>query len=350
MDYLFEDHGELSLKICDYLGGKSSEAEAKELLFHLSRHEESKLLYRELSASWALASVPYFLEMEDENLEVIKQRITEAEQKVESRKRFIKRMMTTAAVFLAFVASNMWWYISTQTLKSEDKRMERSYQMRVDEGTMASVVLPDGSEVTLNAGSTLSYKKDFGKKLRSVNLQGEGYFNVAPDAHYPFSIIAGGIKVKVIGTKFDVYAYQGEDVIVSLIEGTVNLTSSRGQELVLHPREQALCSWKTGDVVKREADVGRSIDWINGNLFFDNTSLEEVVRRLEHRFNVRICIDSNRLKELRFTGNFSNIQTVSDILRELDIENQFVWRVKQDRIIISERSVKKQKSKTNYSN
>ena len=100
MDYLFEDHGELSLKICDYLGGKSSEAEAKELLFHLSRHEESKLLYRELSASWALASVPYFLEMEDENLEVIKQRITEAEQKVESRKRFIKRMMTTAAVFL----------------------------------------------------------------------------------------------------------------------------------------------------------------------------------------------------------------------------------------------------------
>ena len=337
MDYLFMDHDELSLRICDYLGGKSSEAEAKELLLYLSRHEKSQVLFQELSVSWALASVPFFLEKEDENLDQIKRRIAEEERVVRIHQLRIRRLISSIAVFLLFAICNVWWYRYTQAQKFEDERMERPYQMRVDEGTVASATLPDGSEVMLNAGSTLSYQKDFVKKLRSVNLQGEGYFKVTPDAHYPFSICAGGIEVKVLGTTFDVYAYEGEDVVISLMEGRVNLTSPQGGELVLHPREQALYSRKTESLVKREVDVGRSIEWIKGILSFENASLVEIVRRLERRFNIKISIESKRLKELRFTGCFSNAQTVSDILKELDIEKQFIWEKKYGRIIIRER-------------
>lgn len=223
MDYLFEDHDELALRIYDYLGGKSSEVETKELLLHLSHHEQSRVLYQQLSASWALASVPSFFEKEDENLEKIKQHIVENERIRMSWFGIVKAITT---FLLVFVLLNVWWYRNTQTLKSDDERMERSCQMRMEEGV-------------------------------------------------DFSLL-----------------------------GIVYLTCPEGRGLALHPQEQASNERKTGNLVNRKADVGRNIERMKDNFSFEKTSLEDIVRQLKHRLTV---------------------QAVSDILKELDIEQQFNW-------------------------
>lgn len=227
MDNLFEDHDELALRIYDYLGGKSSEAEAKELLLHLSRHEQSRVLYQKLTVSWALASVPSFLEKEDENLEKIKQHIIDNERMTGIRMNWFNIVKTITAFFLLFVLLNVWWYRNTQTLRIDNKRIERSCQMKVEEG-----------------------------------------------------------------------------VDISLL-GTIYLTGPEGRELVLHPQEQASNKRKTGCLVKRKADVGRCIDRMKDKLSFEKASLEDIVRQLERGFNA---------------------WNVSDILKELDIENNTIGK------------------------
>ena len=147
----------------------------------------------------------------------------------------------------------------------------------------ASVILPDGTSVSLNAGSVITYKKDFGSTHRTVHLKGEAWFEVKKNADLPFVISAGEANIRVTGTKFNVKAYhQGKDVRVTVTEGTVKFynTVLPDNEITLHAGETGVMNKSSRAVTSMVSLNLNDIAWKTGIMDFHDTPLSEVTEVL----------------------------------------------------------------------
>ena len=212
------------------------------------------------------------------------------------------------------------------------------YEIKVPAGSRTNIVLPDGTEVSLNAGSVLRYHRGFGIRERNVTLDGEGYFKVAKNAEVPFFVKTNDVQVQVVGTVFNVRAYDDDNyVMVSLLEGRVNLSASANSVMKLFPNEQALYNKNTGRMEKLKTNASKACDWLDGGLTFENASFADIAHRLERKFQVKISIESERLKAEHFSGSFDSNQNIYDILHEINVEKQYTWKVSGDTIFITDK-------------
>lgn len=183
----------------------------------------------------------------------------------------------------------------------------------VPAGHRAQTVLPDGTTVWLNAGSTLNYPAVFSDQ-RVVQLDGEGFFEVAPDKDRPFIVSTGKLNVKALGTKFDVSNYKDDDLVVSLIEGSVSVypgdLEDRG--IILQPNEQLAES--EGGYVKKSF-IQDPVLWVDGYYAFHNQNLETILEKLELYYDVKIIASNERLLTRTYTGKFRQTDGVIEILR-----------------------------------
>lgn len=179
-----------------------------------------------------------------------------------------------------------------------------------------SLILPDGSIVWLNAGSTISFPNRFGKKNRVIKLVGQAYFDVKKD-EIPFRVETKKFSVKVLGTAFDVFAYPGENAEVTLERGKVQLETITNGKADLNPGQQVIINESNGQIVKREIDTKAFVSWKDSRLTFDELPLERVVFCLERWFNVNISIENASLKNLKVNGHieYENIIEVLDLLK-----------------------------------
>lgn len=148
------------------------------------------------------------------------------------------------------------------------------------------VVLPDGSQVWLNAGSRLTYFARIGENnaVRKVQLDGEGYFEVAPDKSLPFHVVAGGTETVVLGTVFDIKAYSDDaKITVSLVNGSVQV-GAQGRTLALTPGQEAV-SLSGGISQVSDPDVEKAVAWKQGYFYITGT-LEEITREVGRWYNV----------------------------------------------------------------
>lgn len=334
---------DLELRISNYLSGNCTHEEKETLLSFLASDKDAARIFKEMSAVWAISSVPAFAEKEDENLSYIKERILSPTPTIlkPARSRFGKMMsvwMKVAAAILLLIGCNYFWYTYTDHLKEAYTSADSPYEIKVPAGSRTNIVLPDGTEVALNAGSVLRYNRGFGIRERDVTLDGEGYFTVAKNEEIPFFVNTNGVKVRVVGTVFNVRAYDDDDyVMVSLLEGRVNLSAFSGSEMKLFPSEQALYNKNTGMMEKMKSDAATACDWLDGGLTFDNVSFTDIAHRLERKFQMKISIGSERLKEEHFSGCFDNNQSIQDILKEINVEGQYTWKVNGDTIFITDK-------------
>lgn len=181
-------------------------------------------------------------------------------------------------------------------------------------------MLPDSSTVWLNSGARLAYAKDFGRKGRDVRLEGEGYFEVRRDERRPFTVSTGELAVKVLGTVFNVR--EEENTTVDLISGKVEVSTADGLALTLSPGERAVLDHATGNLSKKLSEPFVS-DWTDGRMSFTNTSVNEILTRLQKRFNVRIELQDKSLAQERFSGSIDLGMTLDEILRYLDVDEKY---------------------------
>lgn len=333
----YYDNEELQLEISNYLSGHSTDEEKQELLAFLASDEEAARIFREMSAAWALSSVPSFAAAEASNLSRIKERI---DLRAYSKPvwKVMPLWLKIAAAILLLLGSNYFWYTYTENLTELYTHTDAPYEIKAPAGSRTDIVLPDGTEVYLNAGSVLRYYGGFGVNDRVVTLDGEGYFKVAKNAEVPFFVKTNDVQVRVVGTVFNVHAYDDDNyVTVSLLEGRVNLSASSHSEMKLFPDEQVLYDKNTRRMTKTRINAGKACDWLNGGLSFDNTPFADIARGLERKFQVKINIESNRLKAERFSGSFDSNQNINDILQEINVEEQYTWKVSDDTIFITDR-------------
>lgn len=177
--------------------------------------------------------------------------------------------------------------------------------------------LPDGSQVWLNAGSTISFPSRFGKKSRVVRLTGQAYFDVKKEK-IPFSVETKDFSVKVLGTAFDVFAYPGENAEVTLERGKVQVETTANAMADLLPGQQATINNLDGQIEKRSIDAKAFVAWKDNRLMFVDEPLEKVVLCLERWFNVTINIEDTSIRNLKVNGTIE-YETISEVMDLLQI-------------------------------
>ena len=193
-------------------------------------------------------------------------------------------------------------------------------------GEQKRLVLPDSSEVWLNAGSTITYLETFTKENRVVTLDGEAYFSVRKDDAKPFIVETSQLSVKVLGTKFNVKAYASGKVEVS--------TQSRPPQ-TLKPNERLTYDKSTSDIEISTVDTVDTNSWVKGKIIFTNATAEEIFRTLERRYDTVIDHSADFSAPRRYTVKFLKDENLDEMLNILEDIIGFSYRQSENKIIIT---------------
>ena len=195
-------------------------------------------------------------------------------------------------------------------------------------GGQYQVVLPDGSRVWLNAGSSLRFPTAFGGKDRSVDMTGEAYFEIAPDRAKPFTVKAPGHDIAVLGTHFDVNAYTDEDAFkTTLLEGSVRVGNS-----VLQPGEQVVAGTGGEIQVRKDVETDEVVAWKNGRFLFDNADIPTIMRQIARWYDVQIRYEG-RVPQGHFTGMVPRNSSLDKVLKIFAL-SQIHFRIEGKQIIV----------------
>lgn len=247
------------------------------------------------------------------------------------RRRYILWLRTTgvaACLVLALLGGWMAW----QTWG--DARMQTVATL----AEVRTLHLPDGSEVTLNRYSTLTYPKRFKGGKRQVTLEGEARFDVTKDTLHPFIVQAEAVCVQVLGTHFNVEAYKADkQVKTTLLEGRVAVSAEGAeQRLVLSPGENAVFDKRTLRLTQHASPhASDEVLWTHGILYFQQESLQEIARQLTNAYHREVRIDDDSLRRYRVTATFRTDEGLADILGLLQEATGFNFRTEGDAYVIT---------------
>ncbi|MCW3805503.1 FecR family protein [Plebeiibacterium marinum] len=208
--------------------------------------------------------------------------------------------------------------------------------LSTENGSKAEITLPDGTEVTLNSGSSISYLSNLSDGIRDVSFSGEAFFKVAK-SKVPFVVqTASGMKLKVLGTQFNLSTYaENNHIETTLLEGKVELTSPNGNNLILEPGQMGSYNQSTQNLAYKIGTPSHEIGWLNNKIYLDNTSLESLTSLLERQFNVQILLVPTKLgTDIHYTGVLEE-KTITDILDALTQLSDIKYKIKGTEIIIS---------------
>ena len=184
-------------------------------------------------------------------------------------------------------------------------------------GGFYSLVLSDGTRVWLNSESELEFPVLFGRGERVVKLEGEAFFEVAPDSMRPFIVNTSDVRTRVLGTSFNIKAYKNEcDVITTLFTGNVDVASlaDTSGNVVLSPGKQADWNRQTGKLSVSEANLDNVIAWKEGMFVFNKENIEVVTSQIERWYGVKFIYKADGKKDYTFNGYFSKDETLKSIL------------------------------------
>ncbi|UPK66765.1 FecR family protein [Chitinophaga filiformis] len=200
-------------------------------------------------------------------------------------------------------------------------------------GGQFRVVLPDGTKVWLNSASMLRYPTAFTGRERVVELEGQGYFEVAANAQQPFKVKVHSMEVQVLGTDFDIMAYRDEASInTTLLAGSVQVKEGSNEQ-ILRPGQQAVMNNEDHQLTVRIADIKKVTAWKNGLFVFNNMALPAILREVARWYDVDIVYMASPGTELYGGGIGRNLQ-LADILALLEGNGYNHFRVEGRKVIV----------------
>ena len=243
-----------------------------------------------------------------------------------------KVLRIAAAVLLPLlIIATGYLYQENTTLSHQD------FVATTSEGEQVTLSLPDGTLVTLNAHSRLSYNlSDYNSDERRIEFDGEGYFQVAKNPSSPFSIVAKGLSVSVLGTTFNLRARSSDATAeLALEEGSVCFRAFKtGQNVILSPNQKAVLDQKQGTLtVEEERHVTDASAWRRGELVFRNVPFAEVLEEIEEAYQVSIVIEmkGQTYRNDLFTGVLSRTD-INEVLEVIE-HSYHLKAILKDRII-----------------
>lgn len=193
-------------------------------------------------------------------------------------------------------------------------------------GARTSFKLPDGSEVWLNSGSTISFPKQYGA-VRNVELQGQAFFKVVKDGK-PFLVKTTLGTVEVMGTSFDVKAYSNDNFETTLVEGSVKIRNETNQVATLKPGQQSVIT-PANEFTLNDVNTDLSTSWREGKLIFVKEPFANVAKALGRWYNVKIELQGEKLKKLGYTGTIE-METFSEVLELINTTTPIKYKFEKN--------------------
>lgn len=201
-------------------------------------------------------------------------------------------------------------------------------------GGRYQVLLPDGTKVWLNAASKLTYPVSFtGKDSRRVELTGEAYFEVARNERLPFKVKTVFQEIEVLGTHFNVMAYDDEKIIrTTLLEGAVKVAAHQQQSL-LYPGQQADLNRANQHIRISTAVKNKSVAWKNGYFMFTGDTIEEIMKQVGRWYDLEVEYRGN-LNNKQFGGTYSMDKDIHELMKGLELTGMIHYKIEGRRIIV----------------
>ncbi|MDD4191432.1 MAG: FecR domain-containing protein [Mangrovibacterium sp.] len=224
---------------------------------------------------------------------------------------FMATARYAAVIIVAFLSGNL-----IRTAWNSGTGAAQFAEVSVPLGQMSEVTLYDGSHVWLNSGTTIRYPKDFGERNRTIILDGEAFFKVE-HRKLPFRVKLKSGEIQVTGTSFNVVSYkEGNDTQITLVEGSVTISSPLGKEIAkIRPSQQIIIPDNLKGVRIRTVDAAFFYSWTEGKIVFTEERLSDVARRLERWYNVDIRFEGQDAGDLRFSGTILKNKPFDQIIK-----------------------------------
>jgi len=319
-------------KIERYIKGMADDNEIKWVESQFLTGEENFTLRNMLKNDWDL--IQENTSKSEADLNHILDRIHHIIRKNETLKKqkplqkFMRIYMKAAAILLLplFVAGGLVYsYLGNHVKSPIDRHVTSTIFAPL--GARVSFNLPDGTTGMLNSGSHLTYSIPFSNN-RKINFEGEGWFEVKHDESHPFEISTGNSTLKVLGTSFNVSAYPAENYVeVVLKQGKVEFRNNKGdEELTMLPSERLV--FHDGKVRKSVTDPAKYSAWTEGQLVFRGDHMDEVARRIERWYNVKVYLADKELEKYSFRATFLD-DTLEEVLRCLSITSPIKYNISE---------------------
>lgn len=234
------------------------------------------------------------------------------------RKQKIRRIFLSVAAIVIPVLMLAGLYVELNSRVDLFSSAEYD-EIFVPKGEQLQFMFQDGSRVYLNSESRLRYPRKFGMSERKVELEGEGFFEIAKKKNRPFIVDLNAINIKVLGTTFDAKAYpEDAEIQVSLESGTVELNGPTFQTFAIQPGDRAFYNKKSGRCrVERPIDIKSSSVWKENMLIFTDTPLADVISTLMRTFNVTFEVENDVVLKYNYTLRTSNKDLLL-VIKELE--------------------------------
>jgi len=316
-------------KLLRYIKGEiTSEAEIVEILDWIESSRETQKNYNQLKNLWVVSGLdhPYQVSFPAFSFSKTKQ--------IPFQNRHWGSLLKYAAVFvLAFVLGSLSLYLKN---KSERNALSAQYNtIDVPYGQRSQITLYDGTMVWLNSGTKLKYPVIFSPNSRDVIIEGEAYFNVAKDTQHPFVVRVGKLKVEVLGTHFNVCAYLDENEFsTTLEEGCINVyDSDNGKYIKMKPGEQVILNRKTDALKLWSVDTSLYTSWKENLLKFSNATFEEVIKKMERWYDVKITVAPGINTNERFTMTIKT-ESIREMLQLVSKTTKIDYEIKEKSVLI----------------
>ena len=315
-----------------YFNGEMSPQEKKELFQKLQQSPEDKKVFAGMQNAWALSSLSIPV---NHKLAAFKLAQFKKNEKKRYFVKYIRPVLGYAAAVVVAVAAT--WAVLTQFETSLTKEAIAGYEeFSTPAGQRAKMTLYDGTVVWLNASSTLKYPNRFSDDVRRVELDGEAYFEVKHNKKVPFIVSTEKMNIRVLGTKFNVFAYKGKaDFTTTLVEGSVRISDNNdaSRTMLLKPSETA--ELRGNKLFKTTYKNENLLLWRTGIYSFDDVTFSEMVKKLELYYDVTIHVNNNELIKNKFTAKFRQRDGIESVLRTLQKAYSFRFEKDEEKNIIT---------------
>lgn len=243
------------------------------------------------------------------------------------RKLIVWSGVAAAAAVLIIFLSGIW---ATETSNHSKQTPVAFNTLTTTTGQQQHLTLPDGTQVWLNAASSLKYPASFANTSeRRVQLTGEAYFEVAKDKQKPFIVHSSGQEVKVLGTHFNISSYEDDPhVQTTLLEGAINVNN-----VPLHPGEQSLLD-HSGKLTTRKTDTALAVAWKKGYLEFRNENIYGIMRKISRFHHIQVIYEGN-IPQDGMNGNIALRKSIPEILEIIQTTSLLRCRQEGNKIFIS---------------
>ncbi len=357
---------DINLLIVSYLTNSIDKSNLARITRWINSSKDNRNYFNSYKDAWILsgARTNNSAIRTEQSWSKFRNKLTPAEDVKKSKNRKILfKYLSIAATWLAFFAlGSVVTFLFTR--KPSDLH-PNPVSIMVPLGARSNITLPDGSNVWLNAGTTLSYNQDYGQKERRLHLTGEAYFDVSKDKAHPFIVQTLGITVHALGTKFNLKAYPDEKTIsATLEEGKIDVVMldkiGKSEKVSLSPKEkivyfkeirtsekytesiedkanQKILPKENHSVRLKDASVLTNVQtelftsWKDTRWIIEGEPLCTLAPKLERRYNLRFIFNNPELKNYKFSGAIEN-ETVEQLLNAMRLTAPLDYTISKDTI------------------